>query len=202
MDNENLTRGRGLLEGFLARRRATLANKLIPDYYRTGRMLDIGCGVRPYALLTIPFSEKYGIDQAIDESAYKDLEQNNIFIRNITFDETRRLPFPGEYMDIITMLAVLEHVEPADAPVLMGEAYRILRKGGFLILTTPPPWTDRLLRVMAAVGLVSTEEISDHKAAYVPAQICVLLEQSGFSRNSVRNGYFEFGMNIWVKVEK
>ena len=39
-----VTRGFGLLEGVLAKKRASLANSLIPASLRTDRILDIGCG--------------------------------------------------------------------------------------------------------------------------------------------------------------
>ena len=37
---------------------------------------------------------------------------------------------------------------------------------GILILTTPAGWTNRLLYTLAAVGLLSEEEIREHVFAY------------------------------------
>lgn len=37
MSKSNVTRGYGLLEGFLAKQRAKMADKLIPSIYRGGR---------------------------------------------------------------------------------------------------------------------------------------------------------------------
>jgi hypothetical protein len=52
----NVTRGSGLFERFLADKRISLANKLIPDSHWQGRILDIGCGEFPYFLLNMTFS--------------------------------------------------------------------------------------------------------------------------------------------------
>ncbi len=51
MTKDNVTRGYGLLERFLAKKRAKMANEIIPLALRTGRILDIGCGPFPYFLL-------------------------------------------------------------------------------------------------------------------------------------------------------
>jgi hypothetical protein len=48
--NQHFTRGRGLLEPWLAKMRAQRANRLIPAELRAGRILDIGCGSFPYFL--------------------------------------------------------------------------------------------------------------------------------------------------------
>ena len=58
-----VTRGHGLLERFLARKRACMANQLIPSHLRNGRILDIGCGSFPYFLLNTVFTEKCGLDK-------------------------------------------------------------------------------------------------------------------------------------------
>jgi hypothetical protein len=62
-----VTRGRGLLEPFLARQRSKIANRLIGAQHRTGRILDIGCGSHPYFLSHTSFKEKFAIDQLARE---------------------------------------------------------------------------------------------------------------------------------------
>ncbi|MDP2947815.1 MAG: hypothetical protein Q8N88_06895, partial [Nanoarchaeota archaeon] len=59
------TRGTGLLEKYLAKKRAHMANKLIPESLRRGRILDVGCGETPFFLLNTKFNEKYGIDPSL-----------------------------------------------------------------------------------------------------------------------------------------
>ena len=65
LPKERVTRGSGLLETFLARRRAEMANRLIPSISRAGCIADIGCGRHPYFLLNTIFSRKIGLDKSI-----------------------------------------------------------------------------------------------------------------------------------------
>lgn len=71
MSNPRITRGYGLLERFLAKKRAQKANELIPQLYRKGRILDIGSGAYPFFLLTTSFSEKFGVDRTFIFTAHK-----------------------------------------------------------------------------------------------------------------------------------
>lgn len=201
-ENNHVTRSYGLLEGFLAKRRAHLASGLIPDGRRTGRILDIGCGIHPYHLINTEFFEKYGIDKTIREKDYESLKNENIFIRTFNIEDGGKLPFDDNYFDVVTMLAVLEHIEPSHVSRVVNDVFRVLKDDGIFILTTPPPWTDRLLLVMAGLGLVSVTEIKDHKDTYNPEKIIDLLQKAGFQRKNARYGYFEMFMNIWVAALK
>ena len=60
------TRGNGLIEKFLAIKRAKLAHKLIPLLYTRGRILDIGSGVCPFFLIQTTLYEKNGLDKNYD----------------------------------------------------------------------------------------------------------------------------------------
>lgn len=197
--NRRVTRGCGLLEGFLAKKRASLADRFIPDWCaKGGRILDMGCGSYPYHLINSGFSERYGVDKSISERDYESLRQDNIHIRQFNVEDGERLPFDDQFFDVITMLAVLEHIEPPDVIRVLSDVFRLLKKDGVFILTTPPPWTDRLLLIMAGLGLVSAEEIKDHKAAYRRGEITSLLQKAGFRREDIKSGYFEMFLNLWA----
>ena len=105
-----VTRGYGLLEGLLARLRAQKADSLIPDFARQGGILDIGSGANPTFLKTIQFKEKVGLDR------YEVLPNNpivdDIDLRNWDFSSKNDLPFDDKSMDVISMLAVFEHIDP------------------------------------------------------------------------------------------
>jgi predicted SAM-dependent methyltransferase len=100
------------------------------------------------------------------------------------------------------MLAVFEHIEPGQLVELVKEIYRVLKPGGEYIITTPPKWTNELLKLLSLVGIVSKEEIEEHKKIYSPEEIRKILMQTGFDQNQIQVGYFEMGMNIWVKAVK
>ncbi len=202
MSDTSVTRGHGLLEGFLARKRAAMANSLIPSECRRGRILDVGCGPHPYFLLNTEFQEKYGLDQAVDPLTLERKIIQSIDLQRCSIAESERLSFADNFFDVVTMLAVFEHISPPLLLHSVTEIRRILKRGRPFIVTTPAWWTDGLLRLLARLGLVSGTEIEDHKDAYTPAKIVDILEGSGFPRAQIRSGYFELGMNIWVRAEK
>ena len=166
-----VTRGKGVLEGFLARQRGKIANRLIPKEYRKGRILDIGCGAYPFFLLNTDFSIKYGLEKTFrgeDEDLY---QRNNITIIHWDLEGNHNLPLGNKYFDVVTMLAVFEHIEPGKLIDILNEIFRILKPDGLFVMTTPAGWTDALLRIMAILGLVSRIEIEEHKDAYTHRKV-------------------------------
>lgn len=110
--------------------RADVALKLLE---KGDKLLDVGCGDG-----TVGYFSKnnyryvYGID--VSETALKIAKERSIITKTINInDET--LPFEDNYFDAVTCLDVIEHVfEPVD---LIKEIFRVLKKGGFLIISTP-----------------------------------------------------------------
>ncbi len=196
-----VTRGNGLLEGFLAKKRARLADSLIPASRRAGRILDIGCGSFPYFLTSIDFAGKYALDKTAAEGN-RDLDRLGITFVNFDIEAGERLDFEDEYFDVVTMLAVFEHIEPARLTDFVKDIHRVLKKRGVYILTTPAAWTQNLLKIMARLNLVSSSEIDEHKGAYSHGSIAALLERSSFAPEKMEFGYFEMFMNNWCKAEK
>jgi SAM-dependent methyltransferase len=198
----NVTRGKGLLEGFLARQRWKIANRMIPKEYRNGRILDIGCGAYPFFLLNTDFSIKIGLEKTFhgkDKDLYR---RNNLTIIHWDLEENRTLPLENEYFDVVTMLAVFEHIEPGKLVDILNEIHRILKPDGLFVMTTPAGWTDSLLRFMASIGLVSRIEIEEHKDAYTHRKILVLLQEANFRKENIRYGYFEIFSNLWLVAKK
>jgi SAM-dependent methyltransferase len=199
---QGVTRGGGLLEGFLATMRARRAQALIPGGLRAGRILDIGCGTHPLFLDTITFSEKFGLDKAVSDEACVRWKNRGILLDRADMETEPSLPFEEDFFDVVTMLAVLEHLTPAIAHVFLRENYRVLKPGGFCVVTTPAPWTGGLLKFLARVSLVSSEEIEDHKVGYTPLKVRDAMTGAGFDPGMVCTGYFEAGMNIWARATK
>ncbi len=199
----SVTRGYGLLETFLAKQRATLADRLVPARFRDGRILDIGCGCRPYFLTRTAFARKWGVDKVVDEApAAARAGQPSIHLAHFDINTSNRLPFDSEWFDVVTMLAVLEHI-PADRLVLLiDEIERILRPGGAYILTTPAGWTGPILTMMKSLRLVSPVEIDEHQDSYSHAKIRRLFQQTRLADMPIRMGSFELFMNTWVMVVK
>jgi len=191
------TRGNGLLEPLLARRRARQANRLIPDHLRQGRILDVGCGSIPYFLSHTFFKEKFAIDQQERPPSV-----SHVSWYTLDLNAEPYLPFEDGFFSAVTMLAVVEHLSPVGLVTVFQHVYRVLHPGGILVVTTPAAWSDRLLRWMARVRLVSAEEIDEHTYAYTLPELGWYFGRAGFEMKKVRFGYFEVIFNMWATAER
>jgi SAM-dependent methyltransferase len=92
-----------------------------------GRTLDVGCGRRPYEHTFFAGAAEYvGLDYLTDRS------------RPDVVGSALAIPFAPRSFDTVVSTEVLEHVpEPHRA---LAEMQRVLRPGGFLVLTTPVYW--------------------------------------------------------------
>lgn len=200
----SVTRGTGLLESYLSKERCKKANQLIQPSHCNGRILDIGCGTYPYFLTTTRCVEKIGIDKVKQNSKAEELTKmsNGIEIINHDIEKPSHLPFSDNYFDVVTMLAVFEHLDPANILNVFFEVNRILKENGDFILTTPAVWSDKLLRIMAILNLVSREEIDEHKSVFSVKEIISFLDKGNFQHNKISYGYFEMFLNVWIVARK
>jgi SAM-dependent methyltransferase len=196
MKNKQPTRGNGFLEKFLAKIRSETADRLIPDNLRNGAILDIGCGNYPYFLDNIVFSRKFGADKLTAGMDGKKITFNNINIEN------ESLPYQNEMFDAIVMLASIEHIERKKLPGLFQEINRVLKKNGVFVITAPTSSGNKILKLMAALNIVSPEEIKEHTGGFAKKDILNYLKISGFSYEEFKNGLFEFGFNNWFLIKK
>jgi SAM-dependent methyltransferase len=187
--------GPGLLSPLLARLRYRRAELLIAEEHRGGRILDVGCGSWPAFLVSTRFAEKHGIDRREPAAAPPEGVQLH------RFDVARRgLGFPDGHFDVVTLLAVVEHLAPDVARSLLSETRRVLRRGGVAVLTVPSRQAEAVLSVMAKLGLASAEQHEEHQAAYDPARLRSLLAGAGFDAAAIEVGRFELGMNLWARA--
>lgn len=97
-----------------------------------GRMLDVGCGDKPYqALFAAQVTEHVGVDyeETFADSAYAKASKADFIYSG------DRLPFGDEEFDTVLSTQVLEHTPKPWA--LFAEMGRVLRPGGTLIVTIP-----------------------------------------------------------------
>lgn len=96
-----------------------------------GRLLDVGCGRKPYRDL-FQASEYVGLE--IDTPANRARKQADYFYDGETF------PFADESFDSVLCNQVLEHVFAPDR--FLGEINRVLKPEGGLLLTIPFVWDE------------------------------------------------------------
>jgi SAM-dependent methyltransferase len=95
--------------------------------YVKGVTLDVGCGRKPYAKTFFAGAEKYvGMDYLTDRSTPD------------VVGSATDIPLGDASFDTVVCTEVLEHVpDPLKA---LREMYRVLKPGGYLILSTPMYW--------------------------------------------------------------
>lgn len=98
--------------------------------YIHGRLIDIGCGTKPYKdLLASYVKEHVGVDHP--ETLH---DKSNIDL----FGTSYRIPVKDSTFDSALCSAVLEHLEePEEA---LRECYRVLKPGGMAIYNVPFIW--------------------------------------------------------------
>jgi ubiquinone/menaquinone biosynthesis C-methylase UbiE len=202
MAPSQIVRRPGFLDLFLAKQRHKAARKLIKRAKKSGRILDIGSGSYPLFLIALDFSEKYGLDQVAQEDVSDEIKKQGISLVNQEVGKEKNLPFSSDYFDVVTLLAVFEHIEPSKLVEIHKEIYRILKPGGIYVMTTPAFWTEHLLRFLARIHLISDVEVEEHKDNYSHSMISSVLQEANFDKNKLRFGYFELFMNTWTMARK
>jgi len=123
----------------------------------TGRVLDIGCGSKPYQELFTSSTEYVGMD-------FDSLEKRVRTKADVFYDGTH-FPFPDGSFDAAISTEVLEHIfNPSQ---FLSETHRVLKPGGKLLLTCPFVWDEH-------------EQPYDY-ARYSSFGLRNLLEQQGFT---------------------
>lgn len=170
--------------------------KVIKYIPKDSIVCDIGCGQQALFLKKISNLIKYGIgfDKKIND--FKGLKYE---LKN--FKILKKIPLKKGSCDAVTIIAVLEHV--SDPQSLMNESFRILKKGGKLILTSPSPLSKPILEFLAfKLRLIDKKEIKEHKNYFWPLKIKKMLFKSGFKKNNIKNYFFEFFLNNLIIAEK
>ena len=97
------------------------------DKYASGKLLDIGCGNKPYKALMKSVTEYIGCD--IVQSS-----NNTVDI----LSAATKIPVDNNSFDTVFSTQTIEHVE--DPVALCSEAYRIVKPGGYFIVSGPMYW--------------------------------------------------------------
>lgn len=185
-----------LLEPFLRRwriQRVLPFIRQVPDCH----LLDIGCGWEARFLQEVaPYISKgVGIDPKAPH--FPPGGSPELVTTRERLD--KQLPFETASFDVVTMLAVLEHLSQAEA--IVGEVWRVLKPGGWFVGTVPSRLAQPVLEFLAyRLNIVNPEEIRDHKKYYDRASLKSLLDTRGFTK--MGHTYFQLGMNNFFSAQK
>lgn len=108
-------------------------DRLLRDFsakYLRGRMLDIGCGIKPYRSIVAPYVQEHvGLDR---EACPHGTEHIDLI------GTAYEVPQPDESFDSAICTSVLEHLEEPEAA--LRECFRVLRHGGVVLYSVPFIW--------------------------------------------------------------
>ncbi|MDI6854544.1 MAG: class I SAM-dependent methyltransferase [Deltaproteobacteria bacterium] len=155
---------------------ANLLNfQFLPSYYfrrdvkadgsrLEGRLLDVGCGNKPYRPYLKQVRDYIGLDYPVTKNI-QDFEA-----RPEVFGDARCLPFAAAVFDSVLCAQMLEHVDRPDQ--VLREIARILKPGGWGILSAP---------------FIYNVHVGPHDFfRFSPFGIKALLAQAGLSLKSLR----------------
>jgi SAM-dependent methyltransferase len=96
----------------------------------SGTVLDFGCGIRPFEQDILQFADEYiGVDWT---NTLHGLHAD------IAADLNKPLPVASECVDHVVSFEVMEHLR--EPQVMLAEAFRVLRAGGAITVSTPFQW--------------------------------------------------------------
>lgn len=98
------------------------------EKFATGRLLDIGCGNKPY-------KEIFGFN--IIEYIGCDIIQSSSNSVDILCEATK-IPLPDNSFDTVFSTQTIEHV--GDFQEMVNEAFRVCKPGGYFIVSGPMYW--------------------------------------------------------------
>ena len=102
----------------------------VAELYIGGRLIDIGCGEKPYASLIGPHvTDHVGVDHAetLHDTSWVDV-----------VGSAYAIPVEDETFDTALCTSVLEHLEEPEQA--LRECYRVLRPGAHAVYTIPHIW--------------------------------------------------------------
>ncbi|MBL7206000.1 MAG: methyltransferase domain-containing protein [Candidatus Aenigmarchaeota archaeon] len=184
-----------------------------------GRILDIGCGDGFISSLIgkKTGAEMHGID--VSSSAIQKAKGSGIKAQSIDIDG-KKLPFENGYFDAVFCGDVVEHIFYPDK--LLEDVHRILRPGGYIIVTIPnlASWYNRAFLLFGIVpswvessstytGNPFLKESSGHIRAFTKKSLVGLLKHTNFIPGNIKgsplvgNGsYSKRKEAIWYKIDK
>lgn len=115
---------------YIIRRGLLLAIRAIAPELK-GKILDFGCGSKPYESLFVNADSYVGCDIQVSGHAHGDSRVD-------VFYDGRHLPFDDQAFDAVVSFETFEHV--FNLPVVLAEINRVTRLDGQLLISMPFAW--------------------------------------------------------------
>jgi SAM-dependent methyltransferase len=163
-------------------------------FIRAGsRVLDIGCADGELFRRVGGIAEGVGIDPDLPNPVPK--APKTVFARGLF---PKALPDKQPF-DVITMLAVLEHVPVEKQWILAADCARYLKPGGRLVITVPSPMVDKILAVLRFCKLIHGMALEQHYG-FEPDDTPAIFEAGGLELVEART--FQLKLNNLFVFEK
>ena len=183
---------------------------------RSGRLLDIGCGLGFFVKKISDYSnwQPYGIE--ISKTA-ADFATTELKLANIFCGKAEEADLPKNYFDIITLWDVIEHIPNPDK--ILNYIGSILKDGGLLFIHTPNAniqlFKARFKKLF--YGMKPTRhylEAKDHINIYTVKSISMVLKHHNFksiefihshpiqSISGSKNKFNVFMKNLWFNFSR
>jgi ubiquinone/menaquinone biosynthesis C-methylase UbiE len=161
----------------------------LSSYPAGKKVLDLGCGESILSVQAAALGYKV---TGIDFRPYPYFHPNLEFIQG----DVSKLPFPDESYDIVFCVSTIEHIgvgfyadptQSADHKT-MTEAYRVLKPGGTLVVTTP----------------YGVSQVNSHQRVYDKKSLAELLQKFQIKelRYFVSQKNIQSRSNFWVEVDE
>jgi 2-polyprenyl-3-methyl-5-hydroxy-6-metoxy-1,4-benzoquinol methylase len=166
----------------------------VRPYIRQGaRVLDIGCADGAlFRQLHSRIKSGVGTDIALQQSVGNGRFQ--LIAGQLPWDLAAR----GDF-DVVTMLAVVEHLPVEVIPTLREQCSEALKPGGLLLITVPSVQVDRILHALMRLHLIAGMSLHEHHG-FNPADVPRLFGGSGLRLIQART--FQLGNNHLYILQK
>jgi 2-polyprenyl-3-methyl-5-hydroxy-6-metoxy-1,4-benzoquinol methylase len=139
-------------------------------YIRNKRVLDVGCWSGQFERLAVKHVKKlYAIDPGVEAIKYA---SSNILGVEFSTGSVFDMPYSDSFFDAVTFLDVIEHLPKNKEGKALWEIRRVLKNGGYLIVSTPN-------KQLISVLLDPAYFLTGHRH-YSKEHLINMLEGSGF----------------------
>lgn len=171
-----------------------LLNKIrthkIRRFIKNKRVLDFGCGRNAWTaqILKKECHEIVGVDQSLDNDFST--------VKNICLYRDLSL-LKKEKFDVITMLAVIEHIKPLEFRKLLNDLIDYTKPDSRIIATIPTTKSRPILEFLSyRLNLIDQSQIRDHKVYYDDLWINEIVDKTPWRVSFYKT--FQLGLNSLV----